>query len=1352
MFGFPLQVNDHARVNSVSPVGIYAPQGRAPVHLNVAQTPSRSESRPDFVRGFGLEIPEEEEPEEEEQRREQEQETNANENASIAGQPQFAPSETTAVQTIDVPATVEVPEEVKPAVHTRHASRISVALSIGSTKQMEAVVKGDVADEEHVQDEVVEQVQQVAESDAVDVDEWTGSEDVQSDEEVSRHSFVFISGLIVYEQSIGEWSNPSDEERARQARAQRRMRRRMLGDPEVPRKIPNFPRPPEDSYVQSLPDDDEHYSKDVEDDIISNPSDEEHGHRLRFSGVRRSQLYAEITSPESFQGSRPLPPLPHSRNGSGHWSYYSNAGTQSPSEIYNQSDSRPSSSAHQTSGSISFKKDVSLNPHAKPFVFGGARTALATLPSSTSLLNASTEANAASSTQQTPEQSSAHARRPSLGSSRVLNAAAQEFKPGSFTFTPPAGVPKLTFPEPQPIIAPAVSHEPPRPLPIPPILDVVAVQGREKRSRVSESLASATDEDEDEDEDKENREHLSAFRFPPTAEAASLYRRSAPTSPTLKLRGQSGSISAPISATTAKPYTISGFSSLVPPTVPPVGKDLSSYEDSYTSDESDVEQQLDESETRADVDAEIEDASPDTLHFMSNPKQKRAPIPLDFTHPVSTNKVPAGLFKNYVNADGDDRTRISTRAVIDSISDHRSQISLDDLSMPAISHKVSRARLNANVSSGVDEDNIPLAELARNSSQTRRFERPSISLGRPTRRMQEDEVSEMSESQSSSPMRSPGSIVPPDIGAFTNGLRFENHFEDVLDKKFEELRSELASNAAGGYDIKFISSSTEELVKDAIAMFRTQMRASAERELDDDSRRDARGELDFELIRNIVEQGHEDTRQQFQRDLVHLANTISSSKPHQVSTDSMQELVHLIHDMKNNVMASNARVSDRIAAIEATTSQTNPRQERDAIVYEVVHALTPVVTSVQPEPLDYDSLTTRLSQAVKPHISQLIDLASDKRETAELIATRLMPILQTFTQKPPTVDTESIISEMTAAINKVIAPIDAHVIKEQVADLVVERLDARLSVRESQINLENLKTKVSEVVLPIIKRMDDLVEDVGGVSRDQSELYSQTADILERGTDTLNHLDDLKGQLSSLVATIDDVKTSISLNERGTSDAHVETRKYLERIETALQSHSTVAETAPSAEVQEILTVSRQILSELSPVPNTIENSMQSMELKQTEVMKRLLAIQESIEELHRQTTSTTDLQAQLVKARAAHGQIRVEKDNLNERLAIAEVERDRLRAKVEEAQVTSLNHATELATLQARATEQENAMHSALERLKVADVNAQTQHDRIAELEKANRELVMEKQQLKSKVILQPISFSSESLTSDIF
>ncbi|EPS93994.1 hypothetical protein FOMPIDRAFT_161312 [Fomitopsis schrenkii] len=70
-------------------------------------------------------------------------------------------------------------------------------------------------------------------------------------------------------------------------------------------------------------------------------------------------------------------------------------------------------------------------------------------------------------------------------------------------------------------------------------------------------------------------------------------------------------------------------------------------------------------------------SEPGAAHNLPYPptmKSKRAPIPLDFKHPVSTNTVPAV------------RSRPSSRDIFE----HSPRPSLDDLNMPPISHRISR--------------------------------------------------------------------------------------------------------------------------------------------------------------------------------------------------------------------------------------------------------------------------------------------------------------------------------------------------------------------------------------------------------------------------------------------------------------------------------------------------------------------------------------------------------------------------------------------------------------------------------------------------------------------------------------
>ena len=183
-----------------SPLGIYAPQGRIPAQLFAPSAPSRAESRPDFVRGFGLDIPEEEE----EELETQDAGTEHAADRTITDQPNglednVPPSD--AVQPSNVQINVETKEG---GTHTRHASRISVALSVGSvSKKLDEPM---TSHSRHSSLAVpVQGVEQKSESTADALNEWTGSEsDLSDDQEVScsdqpivRSSLMIHTGRVL---------------------------------------------------------------------------------------------------------------------------------------------------------------------------------------------------------------------------------------------------------------------------------------------------------------------------------------------------------------------------------------------------------------------------------------------------------------------------------------------------------------------------------------------------------------------------------------------------------------------------------------------------------------------------------------------------------------------------------------------------------------------------------------------------------------------------------------------------------------------------------------------------------------------------------------------------------------------------------------------------------------------------------------------------------------------------------------------------------------------------------------------------------------------------------------------------
>lgn len=162
-------------------------------------TVSRPESRPDFARGFGLNIPEEEEEDEEVEDAAEDAETQEEDMEEALEPEEQIPEEETSIDIETAQAsTVEYISEVhKSSVHTRHASRVSVALSVGSVgKPLDETM---IAHSRHGSLQMPYNVNEAEASPAVEkefehadpLNEWTGSEDVRSvdndldDQEVS---------------------------------------------------------------------------------------------------------------------------------------------------------------------------------------------------------------------------------------------------------------------------------------------------------------------------------------------------------------------------------------------------------------------------------------------------------------------------------------------------------------------------------------------------------------------------------------------------------------------------------------------------------------------------------------------------------------------------------------------------------------------------------------------------------------------------------------------------------------------------------------------------------------------------------------------------------------------------------------------------------------------------------------------------------------------------------------------------------------------------------------------------------------------------------------------------------------
>ena len=1273
--------------------------------------------RPDFVRGFGLETPEEADEDEE--------------RAAVAlaepapAIPALAPEEP------DDPGTATV-AGTHSCVHSRHESKFSASLSVPSRIRTPPVADGN------------------ADLDADAAGEWTGSEDLylseSSDSEVRVFRVVHICPLTPCNQSIGEWSNPSDEERARRERVQRRIRRRQRQLSNKPRRLPNFPKPPEEPSMArlSMP------SSDREEDIMSNPSEE-------YLAVAAGSFYAS-RSPVSH--SLP-PPLKHSRSPSA--SQYSahdpaQAHSRTSSDTFGVHYQQHLQEQQQLPTPISAQP--SLNPFAKPFVFGTSRPSQQLAPPSAPLLSHS-PLPSVGSTAAHASISSIH----SLTSAKPLNISAPEFKPTGFTFRPPPGVPQMpTLQLPTEIgvglglgptpdggwgiggsVSPAGLFS--RPLPAPPSSlsqDMRNQQGREKRQRRNSSSGDVGNIIMFDECDS-----LRSFRFPTSVDSPKSLRRSMSDASVHHRVTSSDKENRDV-----EPFSYAAFATVATLPYVPLPKEDESEKDMEVEDDAgghvNVEESTfaDDSTAKNDTRREYENENENEVENEEEEgtslfrSKRRPPLPLDFRQEATRkNTVPAGLFKalaNGNNREGEERTRKSVRSRLgsrDFFEDHRKP-SLDDSNVPRISNTLNRSLFTAGLFGNRDESEANGEESA---SEAYQMEKPSLD---------DDDVFSATRQHQQHKRR--GSSLPDDLHDVEDdsvdralvespGLElttrddmqnFEERLIGMIEDRLAVLERAMSERRDEGSSM--LNSKTEAMVADMVSLFRAQLQENALRSLED-SQMDARGEMDFQLIKDIVDQGHKELADMLRKELI-------DSAERQFQAQQFNDIVvRVVEDVgSRTVSAIVGTVADLSARQEATVNRvaSAPIWERDGLVEKLVSVLSPMLQqqhqAPRMDPIDYEFLTSQLAQAVKPHISQLIDLAADKRETAGLIVDQILPLLPV---QSPAVDEDALTIKLTTEVRRVIAPIDAHEIKEQVADLVIERLDSRLAVRDKAFSVDAITTRVAESVTGAVEEsvkeiqvvLDKMVERQETERRTEAEELSLR--ISELPAKLAERMDGLADAQDRILSRLDKpVLTPVK------SDVEDTVMAIAGNVEQLLGASKTL-----KGRDDELLALNKEILDKLLSLPDALVAASNVLSDTHSELVSSLESSRREVDELRK---LNAEYQAQMAKARGAHGLVRVEKDAVSDKLASVEADRERLRTQLTE---TQSEKSAEISSLKIRNVELEEALSQALTRLQAADVSAAVNQQRLAGLEQASRDLSNEKQALQATVRL-PIELNHDA------
>ena len=1062
---------------------------------------------------------------------------------------------------------------------------------------------------------------------------------------------------------------------------------------------------------------------DRDEDIMSNPSEE-------YLAVATGSFYAS-RSPNSH--SLPLP-LKHSRSPSaGQYSAHDPA----------QAHSRTSSDTfgvhyqqqHQVQLPTPISAQPSLNPFAKPFVFGAARpTPQQLAPPSAPLLSHS-PLPSVGSTVAHASISSIH----SLSSAKPLNVSAPEFKPtGGFTFRPPPGVPQMpTLQLPTEIglglglgptadggwgiggsVSPAGMFS--KPLPAAPLSssqDLRNQQGREKRQRRNSSSGDLAMFDEG--------DSLRSFRFPTNVDSPKSLR-------SIRRSMSDASVHHRITSSDkenrdVEPFSYAAFATVATLPYVPLPKEDEGEKDMDVEELVNVDESAYADESTAKMErpdeTEIEEEEEGTSLFRS---KRRPPLPSDFRQETARkNTVPAGLFKalaNGNNREGEERTRKAVRSRLgshDFFEEYRKP-SLDDINVPRISNSLSRGLFTTGLFVSRDESE------ANGEESTSEAEKPSLD---------DDDVFSASRQRQQHKRR--GSSLPDDLHDVEDDgadralvespgleLTTRDDMQDFEDRLFTLIEDRLgvlerAMSDRRDESSSVLNSKTEAMVADMVSLFRAQLQENALRSLDD-SQMDARGEMDFQLLKDIVDQGHKDLADMLRKEL------IDSSDRHLQAQQFKDIVVRIVEDVgSRTVSAIVETVADLSARQEAVVNRMAfaPVRERDGLVEKLVSVLSPMLQQGQHhgprvDAIDYEFLTTQLAQAVKPHISQLIDLAADKRETASLIVDQILPLLPV---QSPAVDVEALTVKLTTEVRRVIAPIDAHEIKEQVADLVIERLDSRLAVRDKAFSVDAIATRVAESVAGAVEgsvqgALDKVVErqetgrhtETEELSLRISELPAKLAERLADAQDRiLSHLDKLP-----VKTDIEDGVNAIAVN-----------------VEQLLGASKTL-----EGRDEELLALNKEILDKLLSLPDALVAASNVLSDTHSELVSSVESSRREVDDMRK---LNAEYQVQVVKARSAHGLVRVEKDALSDKLASVEADRERLRTQLAETQSEQSAHATEITSLKTRNVELEEALSQALTRLQIADVSMAANQQRLAELEQTNRDLSGEKQALQTAVRL---------------
>jgi chromosome segregation ATPase len=306
---------------------------------------------------------------------------------------------------------------------------------------------------------------------------------------------------------------------------------------------------------------------------------------------------------------------------------------------------------------------------------------------------------------------------------------------------------------------------------------------------------------------------------------------------------------------------------------------------------------------------------------------------------------------------------------------------------------------------------------------------------------------------------------------------------------------------------------------------------------------------------------------------------------------------------------------------------------------------------------------------------------------------------------------------------------DLLLMKDQVADLVVQRLQAQLSALDMGSSADVIAKNVTESVSQLHAPLTDLSASVGSLLQGQQTLQERHESLASSNDGVQTAVGALREKLFEALEVVQLAKQD-SPDRSGS--AALDGR--IDGVESSITALNTV-QNSWVEECRKLVSLHTDVQRSMNELPDALVAATDVMQKAHNDFLASRDTLEEERHEIRRLQAANNDMQLQLNKARSAHGQVRVEKDNIEDKLQRAEAERVRLQKALDDGLVSSTIKTEELVLLQQKNSELEKESAVLSANLTSAKSITAERDAKITSLEKVNGSLNSEVSTLKATV-----------------